>query len=211
MHNVSSSQDDDENDPLRDSDSASDANSDEGPSIVSTGRVDRRPPPGKRLVNPSANSNDDAEDDEDSSGDGYLPFAAASKPSKDDPAATIRDSPKKQHAALSGATYGKSKQTQPESSESSASSAQQPLPTDKSRKNRGPLSPKQRAELEKLSPRYKKSGSEGSPSMGSSFSDLDDASVTQSALEEALLSNMQHGSIGMGSRMSSLRDALGRK
>lgn len=47
--------------------------------------------------------------------------------------------------------------------------------------------------------------------MGSSFSDLDDLSVTQSALEEALLSNMQHGSIGMGSRMSSLRDALGRK
>ena len=49
--------------------------------------------------------------------------------------------------------------------------------------------------------------------MGSSFSDLDDASVTQSALEDALLSNMQHGSIGMGmgSRMSSLRDALGRK
>ena len=59
--------------------------------------------------------------------------------------------------------------------------------------------------------------------MGSSFSDLDgmsrtpdydgfilidspDASVTQSALEEALLSNMQHG--GMASRMSTISQAL---
>ncbi|EQB59247.1 hypothetical protein CGLO_00402 [Colletotrichum gloeosporioides Cg-14] len=32
--------------------------------------------------------------------------------------------------------------------------------------------------------------------MGSSFSDLDDASVTQSALEEALASKMQDGAIG---------------
>ena len=48
--------------------------------------------------------------------------------------------------------------------------------------------------------------------MGSSFSDLDDTSVTQSALEDALLSNIQNGgSIGMGSRMSSLREALGKK
>jgi len=59
------------------------------------------------------------------------------------------------------------------------------------------------------SPRRPASGKESSedtPSMGSSFSDLDDASVTQSALEEALLSNMQHG--GMASRMSSLSQAL---
>ncbi|KAF4771623.1 hypothetical protein N7455_007963 [Penicillium solitum] len=48
--------------------------------------------------------------------------------------------------------------------------------------------------------------SDGTPSMGSSFSDLDDASVTQSALEEALLSNMQHG--GMASRMSTISQAL---
>ncbi|KAJ4150496.1 hypothetical protein LMH87_011244 [Akanthomyces muscarius] len=41
-------------------------------------------------------------------------------------------------------------------------------------------------------------GSDGTPSMGSSFSDLDDASVTQSALEEALASHMH----GAGSRFS---------
>ena len=48
--------------------------------------------------------------------------------------------------------------------------------------------------------------------MGSSFSDLDDASVTQSALEDALLSNMQHGnfsSIGtIASRVGRIGDVL---
>lgn len=62
-----------------------------------------------------------------------------------------------------------------------------------------PLSPRQQAALAAaagLSPRLRRShpsgqnGSDTSPSMGSSFSDLDDASVTQSALEEALLSGM---------------------
>ncbi|KAK2075174.1 hypothetical protein P8C59_009321 [Phyllachora maydis] len=49
-------------------------------------------------------------------------------------------------------------------------------------------------------------GSEGTPSMGSSFSDLDDASVTQSALEEALASKMQDTTIG--SRMSNFGQAF---
>lgn len=38
--------------------------------------------------------------------------------------------------------------------------------------------------------------------MGSSFSDLDDASVTRSDLEEALMSRMQRGSaFSIGSRL----------
>jgi hypothetical protein len=45
--------------------------------------------------------------------------------------------------------------------------------------------------------------------MGSSFSDLDDASVTQSALEEALASNMQLANQnGMASRVSTISQAL---
>ncbi|USP82540.1 hypothetical protein yc1106_09814 [Curvularia clavata] len=51
-------------------------------------------------------------------------------------------------------------------------------------------------------PRSRKEGSEGTPSMGSSFSDIDDAGISQSALEEALLSNMQHGRMSTLSRMS---------
>ncbi len=42
--------------------------------------------------------------------------------------------------------------------------------------------------------------------MGSSFSDLDDASVTQSALEEAYANDMTHGSVA--SRMSTISQAL---
>ncbi|KAH7126890.1 hypothetical protein B0J11DRAFT_288929 [Dendryphion nanum] len=68
----------------------------------------------------------------------------------------------------------------------------------------GPLSPRHRAELARLSPRGKgrKDGSEGTPSMGSSFSDIDDAGISQSALEEALLSDMRTGKM---STLSSLR------
>ncbi|CCU76921.1 Autophagy-related protein 29 [Blumeria hordei DH14] len=47
---------------------------------------------------------------------------------------------------------------------------------------------------------------DSTPSTGSSFSDLDDSSVTQSALEEALASNMQAGA--MASRMSTISQAL---
>ncbi|KAF1992310.1 hypothetical protein K402DRAFT_443123 [Aulographum hederae CBS 113979] len=69
------------------------------------------------------------------------------------------------------------------------------------------LSPRHRSELARLSPRRAgKDGSDGTPSMGSSFSDLDDTSLTQSALEEALLSNMQHP--GIASRMSNFSQAL---
>lgn len=80
-------------------------------------------------------------------------------------------------------------QSQPQSQSQSSRSAQNPLSS---------LSPRQR--------RITREGSEGTPSMGSSFSDLDDASVTQSALEEALANEMNHG--GVASRMSSISQAL---
>ncbi|CRG82795.1 Autophagy-related protein 29 [Talaromyces islandicus] len=73
----------------------------------------------------------------------------------------------------------------------------------------GPLSPRRVANLSRQDSARTGSAnqsSEETPSMGSSFSDLDDASVTQSALEEALASNMQHG--GMTSRMSTISQAL---
>lgn len=62
-----------------------------------------------------------------------------------------------------------------------------------------PLSPRRTAELKGKG--YSREGSDGTPSMGSSFSDLDDASVTQSALEEALASKMQGG---IGSTISNV-------
>ncbi|EXJ64533.1 hypothetical protein A1O7_00869 [Cladophialophora yegresii CBS 114405] len=77
-----------------------------------------------------------------------------------------------------------------------------------------PLSPSHRALLNNsnqpsatASPRRGPSSDSASPSMGSSFSDLDDTSVTQSALEEALLSGMGNTTMtnlgGFGGRVTS--------
>ncbi|OAG10431.1 uncharacterized protein CC84DRAFT_484173 [Paraphaeosphaeria sporulosa] len=71
-----------------------------------------------------------------------------------------------------------------------------------------PSSGNHRAVMVQLSPRRlgtrsRKDGSEGTPSMGSSFSDIDDTSISQSALEEALLSNIQHGRMSTLSQLRS--------
>ncbi|KAI5364510.1 hypothetical protein Slin15195_G040470 [Septoria linicola] len=233
---------------------------DEPPSALARSQAFRRPPPGKKARPTLAdlasegddeegtNDDDGDDDDDESSNGGYLPFAAASKP---DPAATLRNSPRRQAAELAAQGSTTTSRTRPrdpvrantgESSQSSASS-QPPAPepgmqrqpsqlssapssSDNPSQQHGrrasydssaaqrpahPLSPRHRAQLASLSPRSRRDGSEGTPSMGSSFSDLDDTSVTQSALEEALMSNMRaQGGSTMASRMSSLRDALGR-
>ena len=83
----------------------------------------------------------------------------------------------------------------------SSSSSAQSQPHSHHPKSRHPpaaLSPRQRRAVQE--------GSDGSPSMGSSFSDLDDASITQSALEEALANEMTHG--GVASKMSTISQAL---
>ncbi|WPH01425.1 Hypothetical protein R9X50_00427100 [Acrodontium crateriforme] len=178
-----------------------------------------RKPMASMALSSTLGSDGDAEDGEDDSS-GNLPFAAA-RTAKSDIAATIRGSPKRQVATLHQPTPTggpKPRQKLPESSTSSLSSASiiaqnpapipsesesgtsisiisEPILTDPSSQQPrpGPLSPRHRAQIVALSPRNRRDGSDDSPSMGSSFSDLDDASVTQSALEEALLSNMRQG------------------
>ncbi|KIX06540.1 uncharacterized protein Z518_04516 [Rhinocladiella mackenziei CBS 650.93] len=76
-----------------------------------------------------------------------------------------------------------------------------------------PLSPSHRTLLPSSPRRHPGPGSDTSPSMGSSFSDLDDASVTQSALEEALLSGMGNTTMtmpggGVAGRVSGISQAL---
>ncbi|KAF2867189.1 hypothetical protein BDV95DRAFT_582781 [Massariosphaeria phaeospora] len=56
---------------------------------------------------------------------------------------------------------------------------------------------------QKPGPKSRKEGSEGTPSMGSSFSDIDDAGISQSALEEVLLSNIHHGRMSTLSQLRS--------
>ncbi|CAD0087999.1 unnamed protein product [Aureobasidium vineae] len=120
---------------------------------------------------------DDEDEDEDGeSSGGFLPFATTATGSAD-PAATLKSPVKR---AFEQRTIA------PDSSASSASSAaaaQATTRTGKQREvNRGDyahaspasaLSPRHREELSKLSPRVRREGSEGTPSMGSSFSDLD--------------------------------------
>lgn len=206
------------------SSSASSDNDDGVSQSVARSQVFRRPLDLRTIS--SGDDGDDDDDDPESSG-GFLPFATTTH---EDPAATLRAAQAKRAVA------DRPRQQDIHSSESSASSNAAPQPRTSTATGRMPLqsptspadalSPRRRAELAKLSPRVRKEGSEGTPSMGSSFSDLDgkcpiqsnpwhqklcadrpvDASVTQSALEEALLSNIQHG--GMASRMSNMSSAL---
>lgn len=133
----------------------------------------RRPP---HYAKTSARNYDDEDDDEDAeSSGGFLPFATTATGSADG-AATIKSPVKRVFEQRPAA---------PDSSASSASSAAAPpynTNVEKQRETRGDytqappasaLSPRHRSELSKLSPRVRKDGSEGTPSMGSSFSDLD--------------------------------------
>ena len=154
----------------------------------------------KAPLNPLTDADDDDEDSPP-----FLPFSAArpkTPPAPVSPTATVKMSPKHPPLARRLGPSGTTTHRQalaaqtPHSSSSSAQS--QPNRTNQNPNPLSALSPKQR--------RAAKEGSDGTPSMGSSFSDLDDASVTQSALEEALANEMTQG--GIGSRMSTISQAL---
>jgi hypothetical protein len=107
------------------------------------------------------------------------------------------------HSSASSASSGLQPSASAETQQSEAISEQH-VPR---ARHQGPLSPRQQAALAAAGLPSRNRGSDTSPSMGSSFSDLDDTSVTQSALEEALLSNMGNNG-GMGSRVSGISQAL---
>ncbi|PKX91744.1 multidomain presynaptic cytomatrix related protein [Aspergillus novofumigatus IBT 16806] len=164
----------------------------------------------------------DDEEDEDES-PAFLPLARESEearrePSRQDLNATLRLEAEHAAAQRRRLSEQESITRKPITAESSTSSVSSgptvPLRQGDSRRvlhqsGGGVFGPQRTAEPARSSPRRSiASGKDASdtPSMGSSFSDLDDASVTQSALEEALMSNMQHG--GMASRMSTISQAL---
>jgi len=161
-----------DSDVLQDSDSSS--SSDGESQSMARSQAFRRP---SHYAKTARHGYDDEDEDEDAeSSGGFLPFATTATGSADG-AATIRSPVKRAFEQRPAA---------PDSSASSASSAAAPQPTTNVGKhresNRGDytqaspasaLSPRHRSELSKLSPRVRKDGSEGTPSMGSSFSDLD--------------------------------------
>lgn len=178
-----------------------DSDSEDG--VSAFGRSQAKSRGKKAAAKRSVQLSSDGDDDEYSSGGGYLPFAAAS---------VTRTDPKR-NDDVTATTTRRSPLTQRKEAvreESSTSSAERQDLSSSGMGAAPAISPRHRAQLASLSPR----GSEGSPSMGSSFSDLDDASVTQSALEDALLSNMRQqggGASSMASRIGSIRDVLGRR
>ena len=154
---------------------------------------------------------DDDEDEDESPA--FVPLSPELEPAqRETPApdlnATLRDEPGDARRRVMNPN---SVQRQPITTESSASSISSGHPVDRRRRANqvgGPLSPR-RTDLGYSPRRSVTSGretSDGTPSMGSSFSDLDDASVTQSALEEALAREISagKGSIGVVGRMGGL-------
>ncbi|PGH33201.1 hypothetical protein GX50_03962 [[Emmonsia] crescens] len=180
----------------------------------------RRGPPFKRFGRFSVHRESNSIDEDQEDSPAFLPLSTHHRSSTEqtghDPSATLRQEPElagHPHARSTENTAPLTKTSPTESSASSGSSgpASGSVTNERTRPTRHPvtLSPRRAAELARLSPRRRaagREGSEGTPSMGSSFSDLDDASLTQSALEEALLSTMQRG--GVASRMSTISQAL---
>jgi len=183
--------------------SSSSESRDEAPASRSKAYARRsRPSSSRAPLGPLSDADEDLEDSPP-----FLPFSEKNPtkavPPTNDPGATVKLSPRLQKAHLAASKPGEKPKNPPvvQPINSSSSSAQS-QPTREAKSTKPPLS--------SLSPRQRriaKEGSDGTPSMGSSFSDLDDASVTQSALEEALANEMRHGS-GVASRMSTISQAL---
>ena len=146
-------------------------------------------------------------DEEEEESPPFLPFSgepSATPVPLENVAATVKASPKKpvseKTSVLPSAHIKSGALSSKQGPQSSSSSAQsQPASGNrKSQRTPAALSPRQR--------RAVKEGSDDSPSMGSSFSDLEDTSLSQSALEEALANEMAHG--GVASKMSTISQAL---
>ncbi|KAI0140200.1 hypothetical protein GGR57DRAFT_509483 [Xylariaceae sp. FL1272] len=186
--------------PAESSSAASSSSSDDDDeSSPAQSRIIRRPP--------QNHGNDD--DDDDDARPAFLPYrhqAEGSTSGQHDLSATLRGSPRAAGKRLSKPS-GRDRIHHSQTSDSSTGST--PLPNRApDQRPGGPLSPRRTMELSGRSSNTKGKGysrdSDDTPSMGSSFSDLDDASVTQSALEEALASKMQDGGT-----IASLRGTIG--
>lgn len=218
----------------------SDSDESEDPPSLLRSQAFRRPALGKkgtpRLGTLTSDRDAEDEDNEDDSSEGYLPFAGpsstASRPvaargdhqqqQASPPTHPLRYQTQSSSATTPNPTRpskapGTRTKAPPQTSDTS-SAASSSLTFSSPRPH--PISPPSRAArpnpgnsrpltgVAAMSPG--KTGSEDSPSMGSSFSDLDaDASVTQSALEDALLSHMQRGGGSVVSRVGSLGSTIG--
>ncbi|KAG5962569.1 hypothetical protein E4U57_006946 [Claviceps arundinis] len=180
--------------------SSDETSADDDDSSPAQSRIIRRPP---RFQQQDASQSylDDGDDEFEPA---FQPYQASSDPpTRQDMASTLtlrRDEvglPRRAHKLPMRDVIHQS-QTSEDSSTGSPVIAQQRQHSRDAKQAAGLLSPRRTAEL--AGKVLSREGSEGTPSMGSSFSDLDDASITQSALEEALASHMNRP--GASSRFS---------
>ncbi|KAI1263737.1 hypothetical protein F5Y18DRAFT_428611 [Xylariaceae sp. FL1019] len=195
-------------DQHEDSTSPNPAESSSAASSSSTDDDDESSPAQSRIIRRPPQNHDDDDDDDDTR-PAFLPYrqtAEGTTSGQHDLSATLRGNPRATGKKLSKPS-GRDRIHHSQTSDSSTGST--PLPSRApDQRPSGPLSPRRTMELSGRSSGAKGKGysrdSDDTPSMGSSFSDLDDASVTQSALEEALASNMQDGGT-----IASLRGTIG--
>lgn len=150
--------------PLSSSPSSNSNSSSSSPSPAVPSRLSRRPPH-LSSHRDKGNLSDDDEDDDDEPA--FLPLASTTN----DPSATLRDDPRN---AARRPIKGKEDLSQASDSSTSSASPAMPRRTDGQRRSiPGPLSPRRTAELSRQKENSDGTPSLGSPSMGSSFSDLD--------------------------------------
>ncbi|KAI0405511.1 hypothetical protein F4802DRAFT_562101 [Xylaria palmicola] len=187
--------------PAESSSSASSSSS----SSPAQSRIIRRPPRFQSNEGPSFADDEDDDDDAEPAFLPYRPQAGSAGSGQYDLSATLRGN-LRDAGKRSVKGSGRHRAHHSQTSDSSTGSVPVSRGANDQRPS-GPLSPRRTMELAGRSPGGKSKGysrdSDGTPSMGSSFSDLDDASVTQSALEEAFASRMQDGST-----ISSLRGTI---
>lgn len=150
--------------PIPSSPSSNSNSSSSSPSPAAPSRLSRRPPQLSSHRDKGGLSEDDDDDDDEPA---FLPISSTTN----DPSATLRDDPRN---APRRPARGKEELNQAsDSSTSSASPAMNRRTDGKGRGGPGPLSPRRTAELSRRKDGSDGTPSLGSPSMGSSFSDLD--------------------------------------
>lgn len=169
---------------------SSSSSSSDDESLAVQSRIIRRPP----RYQPPQDSYAYPGDEDDESEPAFRPYNAPSAgPSSPDLSSTLklRSTDSRAPPRRNPRPFAKESHHS-QTSDSSASSPAMPLRPVKPREshNVDPSSPSRRA----TDTRSSRDNSEGTPSISSSFSDLDDASVTRSAMEEALASRMDRGS-----------------
>ena len=155
--------------PHQDSEDSSSSSSSDSENVGRSQAFRRMPRFSNRVGALRGGTTADGEDEDDEPA--FLPFTA-----NQDPSATLRNLPGVEDQANAGPAKPSHIPKGHQRAESSASSTSSAAATGApNQRTPGALSPRHRAELAKLSPRLQRGGSDGAPSMGSSFSDLDGA------------------------------------